>query len=238
VLAVRQTYGICGRIGVRRTHSININKFGEQVDSFFAEGSMSRILLAGGLAAALMGASLSVPVVVAWLERGRLTGRGIGFLAAAAGFVAVGVTAAVLGGRRGAGGMPAGVRAAVAANALFLAFLSLELSDRAVRQEGKLFYWTTFLLPPALVLFGGLLAARRWSWWAARGAAALGVLWFLAFLAVIPIAPLQSNGVPAPWYGRLYAAGVTLAFAGVFAAAFRALGREETRSYFQDVRAR
>ena len=83
------------------------------------------------------------------------------------------------------------------------------------------------------MLFGGLLAARRWSWWAARGASALGVLWFLAFLAVIPIAPLQSNGVPAPWYGRLYAAGVTLAFAGVFAAAFRALGREETRSYFQ-----
>jgi hypothetical protein len=68
-------------------------------------------------------------------------------------------------------------------------------------------------------------------------AAALGVLWFLAFLVVIPIAPLQSNGVPAPWYGRLYAAGVTLAFAGVFAAAFRSLGREETRSYFHDVRA-
>ena len=67
---------------------------------------MSRILLAGGLTAALMGASLSVPVVVAWLERGRLTGRGIGFLAAAAGFVAVGVTAAVLGGRRGPAGCP------------------------------------------------------------------------------------------------------------------------------------
>ena len=78
-----------------------MNKFGEQVDSFFAEGSMSRILLAGGLAAALMGASLSVPVVVAWLERGRLTGRGIGFLAAAAGFVAVGVTAVVLAVTRG-----------------------------------------------------------------------------------------------------------------------------------------
>src|SRR5262249_47104959 len=141
-------------------------------------------------------------------------------------------TAAALGSRRRAGAMPAGVRAAVAANALILTFLALELSDRSVRQDGMLFYWTTFLFPPALLLFGGLVTARPWAWWVARGAAAAGVLWFLGFLAVVPFAPLQSDGVPVPWYGRVYVAGVTLAFAAVLAAAFRALGRPETRTYF------
>ena len=161
-----------------------------------------------------------------------MTGVGIGFITVGGGLIACGATAAVLGSRRRAAAMPAGVRAAVAANALVLAFLALELSDRVVRQDGRLFYWTTFLFPPALLLFGGLVAARPWSWWVARGAAALGVLWFLGFLAVVPFAPLQSDGVPVPWYGRVYMAGVTLAFAGVLAAAFRALGRPETRRYF------
>jgi hypothetical protein len=192
---------------------------------------MPRILLGVGLAAVLMGAGLIGPVIAAWLDRGRVTGLGIGFLAAVC-FTAGGITAAVLGVRRGVTGMPSGVRAAVAANALVLAFLALELSDRAVRQDGRLFYWTTFLLPPALLLFGGLLAARRWSWWAARWIAAFGVFWLLGFLLMVPFAPLQADGVPAPWYGRVYVAGVTLAFAGVFFAAFRALGGREARGYF------
>jgi hypothetical protein len=177
-----------------------------------------------------------VPVVAHWGERDRLTGLGIGFIAAGCGLIAGGATAAVLGRRQGGDGMPSGARAAVMANALILAFLALELSDRSVRQEGKMFYWTTFLLPPALLLFGGLLAARPWSWRVARGAAALGVLWFLGFLAVVPFVPLQADGVPAPWYGRVYVAAVTLAFAGVFAGAFRALSRPETRRYFGVVR--
>ncbi len=193
---------------------------------------MARSLLASGSAAVLMGAALILPVVADRLESGRMTGLGIGFIAAGGGLIACGATAAVLGfGRRGAG-MPSGVRAAVAANVLVLAFLALELSDRAVRQHGKLFYWTTFLLPPALLLFGGLVAARPWSWWIARGTAALGVLWFLGFLTVVPFAPLQSDGVPIPGYGRVYMTSVTLAFAGVLAGAYRALGRPETRRYF------
>jgi hypothetical protein len=175
---------------------------------------------------------LIVPVVAHWLERDRLTGLGIGFIAAGCALIAGGATAAVLGFRRKSAGMPSGPRAAVTATALVLGFLALELSDRSVRQEGKLFYWTTFLLPPALLLFGGLLAARPWSWRVARGAATVGVLWFLGFLAVVPFAPLQADGVPAPWYGRVYVAALTLAFAAVFAGAFRALGRPETRRYF------
>jgi hypothetical protein len=197
---------------------------------------MSRILLAVGLTGVLTGAGMTVPVVAAWMERGRLTGIAVGFLAASACFIAGGLTAAVRGGRRGFIETPSAVRAALAANSLLLAFLALELSDRSVRQEGRLFYWTTFLLPPAVFLFGGLVAARTWAWWVARGMAALGVLWFLGFLLIVPIAPLQADGVPAPWYGRVYVAAVTLAFIGIFAGAFRALGQSEARSYFRMAR--
>lgn len=193
---------------------------------------MARAFLPGGALAAMMGIALIVPVVAAQMETGKLTGLGIGFIAAGCGLIACGVAAVGAGFRWHVTGMPSGVRAAVTANILVLAFLALELSDRSVRQEGKLFYWTTFLLPPALLLFAGLVAGRRWAWWAARGVAALGVLWFVGFLVVIPFAPLQANGVPTPWYGRLYMAAVTIIFALIFASAFRSLGRPEVRRYF------
>ena len=128
--------------------------------------------------------------------------------------------------------MPSGVRAAVAANILFVAFFCLELSDRLVQRDGNLMYWTTFLLPLGLVLLWGLLTKKPWAWWTFRGVAGLGVVWFLGFLLMIPFAQLQSEGVPTPWYGRLYMAGVTLVFAGVLASAFWNLGLAETRSYF------
>lgn len=192
-----------------------------------------RTLVAGGLTAALMGAAAIVPIVTVYLERGQLTGLAIGFAAAAVVLILGGLIAAAAGGRRRATAMPSPVRAVVAANALVLAFLSLELCDRSIRQDGKLFYWTTFLLPPALLLFIGLLAARSWSWWAARILAILGVFWFLGFLLLIPFAPLSADGIATPWYGRLYMAAVTLAFAAIAYAAFRALGRKETRTYFQ-----
>jgi hypothetical protein len=184
----------------------------------------------------MMGLALIVPVMVARMETGMVTGLGLGFVAAGCALIACGMAAVVADFRRRPTGMPSGVRAAVAANVLALAFLALELSDRSVRQDGKLFYWTTFLLPPALLLFVGLVAARAWSWWAARGLAALGVLWFLGFLVVVPFAPLQANGIPAPWYGRVYVAGVTVGFAAVLASAFRSLGSPEARRYFGVIR--
>jgi hypothetical protein len=128
------------------------------------------------------------------------------------------------------------VRVAVAANVLFLAFFALELSDRLIQRDGKLFYWSTFLLPPALAIFCGLLAAQPWAWWTSRGAAALGVLWFLGFLVVIPFAHLETEGVPVPWQGRIYMACVTIAFAGILASAFWLLGRTDTRNYFGLIR--
>lgn len=197
---------------------------------------MGRAFLPGGMLSAAMGIALIIPVMVARMETGRLSGLGIGFVAAGCGLIICGVAAVAAGFRRRPAGMPSGVRAAVAAHVLILAFLALELSDRSVRQDGKLFYWTTFLLPPALLIFVGLVAARPWSWWAARGLAALGVLWFLGFLLLIPFVPLQADGIPVPWYGRLWTAGVTVVLAGIFASALRSLGRPEVRKYFGVIR--
>lgn len=184
----------------------------------------------------LIGVALIVPAVAAWTERGGLTWTGIGFLTAGSGLIAGGVIAKAARWRQDTACTPSGVRAAVAASGLVLAFLALELSDRSVRQHGKLFYWTTFLLLPAALLYWGLVRARPWSWWIARGVAALGTVWFLGFLVLVPFAPLQADGVPVPWYGRVYVAALTIAFAAIFALAFRSLGHPESRSYFGLIR--
>lgn len=193
---------------------------------------MARALHSGGVLAAMMGIAFIVPVIVARMGSGRLTELGIGFVAAGCGLIVGGVVALVAGFRRRPAAMPSSVRAAVAATVLFLAFLALELSDRSVCQDGKRFYWTTFLLPPTLLLFVGLVAAKAWAWWVARGFAAVGTLWFLGFLVIIPFVPLQTDGIPVPWYGRVWVAGVTVVLAGIFATMFRSLGDPEARRYF------
>jgi hypothetical protein len=101
-----------------------------------------------------------------------------------------------------------------------------------VRQDGRIVYWSTFLFLPALLLFYGLLTARPLAWWAFRGVAALGVVWFLGFVAAIPFVSLQREGVPVPWQGRAYMACVSAVFAGILAGAYWSLGRAETRDYF------
>jgi hypothetical protein len=184
-----------------------------------------------------MGLGLVFPVALARLESGALTGLGLALGSVGCGLLAGGVVALVAGGlKRRAPSLPSGVRAAVAATVLVLAFCALEFSDGLVRQGGRIVYWTTFLLPPALLLFYGLLSARGWAWWTVRGLAAGAVLWFLGFVAIIPFADLHGQGGPVPWYGRVYMAGVSVAFAGIFAAAYWLLGRPEARSYFGLVR--
>ena len=186
---------------------------------------MARWLLAGGSAAALMGVALTVPVAAAYAESRPATAVGLGLLLAGANLSACGF-AAGLWQRRGPS-MPSGVRAAITANILFLAFCALELSDRLVRQEGKVFYWTTLLFLPALILFYGLLWARGWGWWTTRGLAAIACLWFVVFVAVIPFADLRGEDGPVPWYGRVYMACVTLAFAGIAAGVYWSLGERK-----------
>jgi hypothetical protein len=184
-----------------------------------------------------MGAALLPPVVMASWEGRELTRSGIGIVVAGCMLMACGMAAIAVGRRqRRRFTTPSGVRAAMAANAVFLAFFALELSDRLVRQDGRIFYWSTFLFVPAGLLFCGLLAAQRWAWWTCRSAFALGTLWFLGFLAVIPFAHLQTGGVSVPWYGRLYMAGVTLAFASILGCAYWSLGKLEARRYFGLIR--
>jgi hypothetical protein len=123
---------------------------------------MRRALYPAGAMTMGMGAALLFPVIVARNEQGTWSEPGIGVAAAGIGLLLAGAVAARAG-FRSRTPMPSGVRVVVIANALALAFLALELSDRIARQDGRLAYWTTFLLPPALLLCYGLLTARSWG---------------------------------------------------------------------------
>jgi len=130
------------------------------------------------------------------------------------------------------GDMPAPVRATTMATIIFLAFCGLEFSDGLIRQDGRVFYWTSVLFLPALALLYGLVAAQRWAWWTTRVVAVLAVVWFVAFTLMIPFADVRAEGVRVPWQGRLYMGAVSVMFASLAAYAFRALGRSEAREYF------
>src|SRR5438128_1748306 len=58
------------------------------------------------------------------------------------------------------------------------------------------------------------------------------ILWFLAFVAVIPFADLRGAQGPVPWWGRLYMVGVSLVLAGILASGFWSLGQRTARAYF------
>lgn len=194
---------------------------------------MASRLIACGWLAVLTGAALLPPVLLAVMQSGERTSLGDAVVTVGGLLIVFGLAAVGQGMRRPTGpGLPSGVRTAIAANVLFMAFFTLELSDRLITRNGKVFYWSTFLLPPALAMFYGLLAARPWAWSVSRGAAACGVIWFVGFLALVPFVHLQAEGVPITWQGRVYTAVVTLVFAAALAAAFQALGRPDTRNYF------
>jgi hypothetical protein len=109
---------------------------------------------------------------------------------------------------------------------------ALEFSDGLVRQGGRIFYWTSVLFLPALLLLYGLVSERRWAWWTARSMTAIFTLWFVGFMAIIPFADLRGSDGPVPWWGRVYMVGVSLIFASMTAYAVHALGRAEARDYF------
>ncbi|MDZ4405910.1 hypothetical protein [Prosthecobacter sp.] len=194
---------------------------------------MSRLLPVTGLLAASLGGAWLVPAIVVWVGRGTLDRQGGAVVVIGVVLILSGIVA--LWGRLRRlrfDLIPAPVRAAIIGNGLFLAFCALEQSDGLVRAGGRAFYWTTVLFLPALVLFYGQVLAQRWAWWVARGMTALATLWFVVYLLVIPFVPLRGNDGPIPWWGRIYAAGVTLVFASVSAGVFRALGRAEARAFY------
>jgi hypothetical protein len=177
--------------------------------------------------------ALLLPLFPAWLEDGSLTGRAIGIVSLGGISIVCGLAAVVAGVRRWRGLiMPSAVRMAVTANILFLPFFALEISDGLVRRGGAIHPVSSALFAPTLLLLYGLLAARRWAWWLARGVSALVSLCFLGFIAVIPWADLHGEQGPVPWWGRLYMIGVSLVLGGILAGGFVALGRPAARSYF------
>ena len=130
---------------------------------------MNRLVPVTGLLATASGAAWLVPAIAAWLERGPLGWRDCAIASVGLALI-VGGVAAVWRGFRALrlASIPAPVRAAIAGNGLFVAFFMLEFSDGFIRSGRSVFYWTSALFLPALVLFYGQLTARRWAWWVAR----------------------------------------------------------------------
>src|SRR5215217_6472371 len=127
---------------------------------------MSRLICVSGILAAFMGAASLLPAVARWLEHEGFGPQGytvivIGLLLICSGAIttAWGFRAARF------DAIPPPVRAAIAGNGLIVSFCALELSDGLIRQGGRVFYWTSFLFLPALVLFYGQLLGKRWAWW-------------------------------------------------------------------------
>jgi hypothetical protein len=194
---------------------------------------MARWLLAFGIAAALVGIALIVPAAVARLEHGSSGRSGIGVAALGGILIVGGVAAVVFGIRRWRGlSMPSAVRMAVTVDVVFLALFALEVSDGLVRRGGAIHSLSAALFARTLLLLGGLLSARRWAWWIARGVAAVAALWFLAFMALIPFAELRAEHGPVPWYGRVWMIGVSLVLAGILTGGYRSLGSRTARDYF------
>ena len=194
---------------------------------------MKHLIPVTGLLAVISGAAWLIPAIAARMVQGALSLQDCAVASVGLVLILGGVVAICCGfSALRAAAVPPPVRAAIAGNGLLVAFCVLEFSDGLLRQNGRVFYWTSVLFLPVLALFYGQVLAQRWAWWAARIMTAIITLGFAAFLLVIPFAPLRGNGGPPPWWGRIYVASVTLAFASISAYAFRSLGHAEARTYY------
>ncbi len=194
---------------------------------------MTRLTLVGSILVAACGVAAIVPAVHSYLALGFFSGPASTVVSLGVIFILGGAVVGLSAYRHSRDyTMPAPVRATVMATIVFLAFCALEFSDGLLRQDGRIFYWTSVLFLPALGLLYGLVSAQHWAWWVARVTAALAVLWFSFFIVLIPFANLRTDGVPVPWQGRLYMVGVTVLFASIAASAFRSLGRPDAKKYF------
>jgi len=194
---------------------------------------MTRRFLVGGVLAVGFGVATLIPAMRRFLSGGDFSGLAALVVSLGILLIVGGGATAVLARRRSRdGAMPAPVRAAVMAIIVFLTFCGLEFSDGLLCQDGRVFYWTSVLFLPALGLLYGLVSAHRWAWWVSRVAAVFAIVWFITFTVLIPFVDLRTHGVPVPWQGRLYTAGVSVFFASIAAYAFHSLGRAEARQYF------
>ena len=194
---------------------------------------MNHLISVTGLLAVVSGAAWLIPTIAARMERGEFSLQDYAVASVGLALILGGVVAICYGfSALRAASVPPPVRAALMGNGLLVAFCVLEFSDGFLRQNGRVFYWTSILFLPALLLFYGQVLAQRWAWWAARILTAIITFWFAAFLLLIPFAPLRGNAGPPPWWGRIYVASVTLAFASISAYVFRSLGRTESRTYY------
>ncbi len=195
---------------------------------------MRRWLLSGGLSAILIGVGLIAPTIFVLFAQSPWTSLASSVLAFAVGLIICGAAAMAVGACQSRGPtMPSPVRMAATANMLFLAFFALEISDGLVRRGGAIHPLSSTMFAPALVLLYGLVSARRWAWWLARGVSAAGSLWFLGFAVAIPFVELRGPQGPVPWWGRLYMIGVSLTLAGILGSGCWSLGQETARSYFE-----
>lgn len=195
---------------------------------------MARWLLAGGLSAALVGVALIAPALVARFETGSSNQLSIAVVAVASVLLAGGLAAVVAGALRWRGlTMPTGVRIAIMANIIFLACFALEISDGLTRRGGVIHPIAWSLFGPTLLMLCGLLSGRRWAWWIGRGVAAIAIVWFLGFAALIPVLDLRSDQGPVPWWGRIYMIVVSLGLASILTGGFLSLGQPSARGYFR-----
>ena len=195
---------------------------------------MSRVLPISGLLTVAMGAAWLVPPTVGKLGVSAMDARDYALISVGPVLILSGAFAIWRGFPRLRWlSIPAAARAVLVANGLFVAFCALEFSDGLILRGGRVFYWTSVLFLPALVLFYGQVLAQRWAWWAARIVTALATVWFVGFLMIIPFVHLHGGNLRGgDGGGRIWAASLTLLFASVSAHAFRSLGREETRRFY------
>ena len=182
-----------------------------------------------GSATALIGIALAVPAVVAWREQGMWSAWSAAMLALGA-LLMVGGLIAVARGQQNADGraMPASVTGALVLNAVFLALFALEISTGLTRERGVLAK-SLFFFPPALAIFLGLCAARRWAWQLARALSLLGSMFFFAVAVMVCIyQPIDDRGPVWIWIALVSVSLGSLLFAG----GFHALGRPSAARYF------
>lgn len=182
-----------------------------------------------GAASALTGLGLCVPAITGWYEQGTLSVTGGAVLLCGVLLFASGSAAFVLGLARGRSStVPASVRGAVLINALFLGLLALEISGGIAREAGVIAL-SLFFYPPALALFWGLLAGRRWAWHIARWGSLLCALFYLGLSGVACVLrPTDAHGRVWIWIASV---GIVLGSL-LLLGGFYALGRHSARLHF------